>query len=71
MLRHCPPDLTVDAAVSNSFSDFPLLVPAKNTEALTAAVSTSLGPPQTIPSGPVIDLANKAIENRADLDHRV
>lgn len=62
--------LTVEAAVSNN-SPATVITPAKNTEALTAAVSTSLGPPQSIPSGPVTNLANKLIESRASLDHRV
>ena len=62
--------LTVDAVVKNN-DPTNVVIPAKNTEALTAAVSTSLGPPQTIPSGAVTNLANKVVENRADLDRRV
>jgi len=62
--------LTVDAAVKNN-DPATVVTPAKNTEALTAAVSTSLGPPQTIPSGAVTNLANKVIENRAELDRKV
>ena len=62
--------LTVEAAVSNN-SPLAVVNPAKNTEALAAAVSTSLGPPQSVPSGPVTNLVNKVIENRADLNRSI
>ncbi len=62
--------ITVDAVVRNN-DPTNVVTPAKNTEALTAAVSTSLGPPQDIPSGNVTNLANKVIENKAELDRKV
>jgi hypothetical protein len=62
--------LTVDAAVANN-DPVSVVTPAKNTEALTVAVSTSLGPPQSIPSGAVTNLANKVIENKAELDRKI
>jgi len=62
--------LTVDAAISNN-DPATVVTPAKNTEALTAAVSTSLGPPQSLPSGAVTNLANRVIENKAELNRKI
>jgi len=62
--------LTVDAALKNNDPDT-VILPAKNTEALASAVSTSLGPPQSLPSGPVTNLANRVIENRAELNRKI
>lgn len=62
--------ITVDAAIENH-DPATVVTPAKNTEALTAAVSTSLGPPNSLPSGAVTNLANKVIENKAELNRKV
>jgi len=62
--------ITVDAVINNN-DPTNVVTPAKNTEALTAAVSTSLGPPQSIPSGAVTNLANSVIENKAELNRKI
>ncbi len=62
--------LTVNEVIKNN-DPAAVVTPAKDTEALTAAVSTSLGPPQTIPDGPVTNLANRVTENKAELDRKV
>jgi hypothetical protein len=62
--------LTVDAAISNN-DPASVVTPAKNTEALTTAVSTSLGPPQSLPAGAVTNLANRVIENKAELNRKI
>jgi len=62
--------ITVDAALKNN-DPASVVLPAKNTEALTEAVSTSLGPPQSIPTGAVTNLANRVIENKAELNRKI
>ena len=68
---HLAARLTVESAVSNH-SPATVIGPAKTTERLTDAVTTSLGPPQDIPSLKSVDkIAARVIENRADLNRKI